>query len=58
MLRTLLSGFLGSMTRVLVAFHFGLVLHIRPLVVPMVVFVVILVTATLPFMGVRAVDRL
>jgi hypothetical protein len=39
------------MTRVLVAFLFGLVLLIRSLVVPTVIFV-IFVTAALPFAGV------
>jgi hypothetical protein len=42
------------MMRVLVMFSFGIVLLIRPLVIPAVVFV----TATLPFAGVRAVDGL
>jgi hypothetical protein len=46
------------MMRVLVAFFFGLVLLIKPLVVPTVIFVTVLVVAMLPFMGVRAVDRL
>jgi hypothetical protein len=49
---------LVSVTRVLVAFLFGLVLPIRPLVVPGVIFVADFVTATLPFVGVRVVDRL
>jgi hypothetical protein len=40
------------MTRVLVAFLFGLVLLIRSLVVPTVIFVVIFVTVALPFAGV------
>jgi thiol:disulfide interchange protein len=36
---------LVSMTRVLVAFLFGLVLLIGPLVIPMVIFVTVLITA-------------
>jgi hypothetical protein len=44
--------------RVLVAFFFGLVLLIRPLVIPAVVFVAVFVTAALPLVGVRAVDGL
>jgi hypothetical protein len=46
------------MTRVLVTFLFGLVLLMRPLVVPAIIFVAIFVAATLPFMGIRAIDRL
>jgi hypothetical protein len=46
------------MTKVLLAFFFGLVLLIRPLVVPVAVFVTIFVVAALPFAGVRAVDGL
>jgi hypothetical protein len=46
------------MMRVLVTFLFGLVLLIRSLVISVVVLVTVFVTATLPFLGVRAVDRL
>jgi hypothetical protein len=46
------------MTRVLITFLFGLVLLIRPLVVPAVIFVTIFVTAAQPFTGVLAIDRL
>jgi hypothetical protein len=46
------------MTRVLVAFFFGLILLIKPLVVPAIIFVVVFVTAALPFVGVRVVDGL
>jgi hypothetical protein len=46
------------MMRVLVAFLLGLILLIGPLVVLAVVFVTILVAATLPFTSVRAVGRL
>jgi hypothetical protein len=51
-------GILIGMTRVLVAFFFGLVLLIRPLVVLTVIFLTIFVTAALPFAGVRVVDGL
>jgi hypothetical protein len=44
--------------RVLVVFLLGLVLLIRPLVVLAVIFVIVFVTAVLPFGGIRAVDRL
>jgi hypothetical protein len=44
--------------RVLVMFLFGLVLLIRSLVVPVIVFVTVFVTVALPFVGVRAVDIL
>jgi hypothetical protein len=43
---------LVGMTRVLIAFFFGLVLLIRPLVVPSVVFVAVFVATVLPFAGV------
>jgi hypothetical protein len=43
---------LVSITRVLVAFLFGLVLLIRSLIVPVVVLTAIFVTAVLPFSGV------
>jgi hypothetical protein len=43
--------------RVLV-FFFGLVLLIRPHVIPAVVFVAVFVTAALPLVGVRVVDGL
>jgi hypothetical protein len=43
--------------RVLVAFLFDLVLLIRPLVIPAIVFVTVFVAVALPFAGVRAVDR-
>jgi hypothetical protein len=43
---------LVSMTRVLVTFLFGLVLLIGPLVVSTVIFVTVLLTAALPFMGI------
>jgi hypothetical protein len=46
------------MTRVLVTFFFGLVLLIRPLVVPAIILVAVFVTAALPFAGVLAVDGL
>jgi hypothetical protein len=46
------------MTRVPVAFLFGLVLLIGPLIVPVVIFVIILVAAVLPFTSVQAIDRL
>jgi hypothetical protein len=51
-------GILVGMTRVLVAFLFGLVLLIRPLIILTVVFVAVFVTAALPFVGFRAVDGL
>jgi hypothetical protein len=51
-------GILIGMTRVLVTFFSGLVLLIRPLIVPAVVFVTVFVAAALPFAGVRAIDRL
>jgi hypothetical protein len=44
--------------RVLVTFFFSLVLLIRPLIVPVVVFVTVALTAALPFTGVQAVDGL
>jgi hypothetical protein len=50
--------FLVGMTRVLIAFLFGLVLLIRPLVVLAIIFVAIFVAAALPFAGVQVVDRL
>jgi hypothetical protein len=46
------------MMRVLVMFFFGLVLLIRTLVIPAVVFVTVFVTVALPFVGVQAVDGL
>jgi hypothetical protein len=46
------------MTRVLVAFFFNIVLLIRPLVIPAVVFVAVFVIVALSFVGVRAVDGL
>jgi hypothetical protein len=46
------------MMRVLVTFLFGLVLLIRPFVIPLVIFVAVFIAAVLPFMSVRAVDRL
>jgi hypothetical protein len=49
---------LVGVTRVLVTFLFCLVLLIRPLVISAVIFVAVFVTTTLPFAGVRAVDRL
>jgi hypothetical protein len=49
---------LVGVTRVLVMFLFSLVLLIRPLVVPTVVFVAVFITAALPFAGIRAVDGL
>jgi hypothetical protein len=51
-------GILVGVTRVFVTFFFGLVLLIRPIVVLAVIFVAVFVTATLPFVGVRAVDGL
>jgi hypothetical protein len=45
-------GILVGMTRVLIAFFFGIVLLIRPLVVPAVIFVAVFVTVALPFVGV------
>jgi hypothetical protein len=44
--------------RVLITFFFGLVLLIRPLVIPAVIFVAIFVNATLPLAGIRTVDGL
>jgi hypothetical protein len=49
---------LVSVTRVLIAFLFGLLLLIRPLVIPAVIFVTVLVTVALFFMGVRVGNRL
>jgi hypothetical protein len=49
---------LVGVMRVLVMFLFGLVLLIRSLVVPVIVFVTVFVTAALPFVGVRAIDIL
>jgi hypothetical protein len=49
---------LVGVMRVLVMFLFGLVLLIRSLVVPVIVFVTVFVTVALPFVGVRAVDIL
>jgi hypothetical protein len=46
------------MMRVLVAFLFGLVLLIGPLIISAIIFVIVLVAAALPFMSVRVVDRL
>jgi hypothetical protein len=46
------------MTRLLVTFFLGLVLLIRPLVILVIVFVAVFVTAALPFTGVQAVDGL
>jgi hypothetical protein len=43
---------LVSVMRVLVAFLFGLVLVIRPLIVSTVIFFTVLVVATLPFTGI------
>jgi hypothetical protein len=51
-------GILVGMTRVLVAFLFGLVFLIRSLVISMVGLVTIFVTTTLPFSRVQVVDRL
>jgi hypothetical protein len=44
--------------RVLVMLFFGLVLLIRPFVIPMVVLVTLFVTAALPLAGVQTLDGL
>jgi hypothetical protein len=44
-------GILVGVTRVLVAFFFGLVLLIKPLVIPTIILVTIFVTVALPFVG-------
>jgi hypothetical protein len=49
-------GILVGVTRVLVSFLFGLILLIRPLVVPAIVFVAVIITAMLPFAGVVEMD--
>jgi hypothetical protein len=46
------------MMRVLVMFFFSLILLIRPIVVPAVVFIAVFVSAMLPLAGIRAVDGL
>jgi hypothetical protein len=51
-------GILVGVMRVLVTFFFGLVLLIRPLVVPTVVLVAVFLTIALPFAGVLAIDGL
>jgi hypothetical protein len=51
-------GILLGVSRVLVTFLFDLVLLIRSLVIPTVIFVAVFIAAMLPFTGVRAVDRL